>query len=58
MFKIVNLKKRFEPPIIAETCSNMLSYLFYDTPNHLKIYKLSKSHKCLLLMDMELLEER
>jgi len=42
-------KKRLEPPIIAEACLNMLSYIFYDAPNYLRISKPSKSQKCLLL---------
>ncbi|CAF1084472.1 unnamed protein product [Adineta ricciae] len=42
-------KKRLESVIIAETCLNMLSYLFYDAPAHLKIPKPSKNDQCLLL---------
>ncbi|CAF1131619.1 unnamed protein product [Didymodactylos carnosus] len=42
-------KKRLEPPIIAEACLNMLSYIFYDAPNHLRIPKPLKSQNCLLL---------
>ncbi|UJR17174.1 hypothetical protein I4U23_004070 [Adineta vaga] len=42
-------KKRLEPSIIAETCLNMLSYLFYDASSQLKIPKPSKMDTCLLL---------
>ncbi|CAF0762495.1 unnamed protein product [Didymodactylos carnosus] len=42
-------KKRLEPTIIAEACLNMLSYLFYDALNHLRVPKPLKSQNCLLL---------
>lgn len=42
-------KRGVEPLFIAEACLNMLSYLFYDAPNFLRIPKPSKSQKCLLL---------
>lgn len=42
-------KKRLEPPLIAEATIQMLSYLFHEAPDHLKIEKPTDSHRCLLL---------
>lgn len=42
-------KRRVEPASIVEACLNMLSYLFYDAPEVLRIPKPSQSQKCLLL---------
>ena len=43
------LKRRIEPLLIAEACLNMLSYLFYDVSESLRIPKPLSSQKCLLL---------
>ena len=42
-------KRCLEPPLIAEACLNMLAYLFYDAPAHLRVPKPSNLQKCLLL---------
>ena len=42
-------KKRLEPSLIAEATIQMLSYLFHEAPDHLKIQKPLDMQRCLLL---------